>query len=163
SRPGSPPGEVRGERGCLQRHELSAVAKRSARRGALEPAAPRGRAAASVHHHRPGRALADRRRVGLAEGAPRSDLALGRKPLRAAGHSAAAALLVTLLVPFDASAAPATIAAAPCTSSSGPGIAPPARVPSGIPGFHAAWYGQSGYPTLCPGERSTAVVAFYNS
>src|SRR5438034_4529422 len=33
--------------------------------------------------------------------------------------------------PFDASAAPATIAAAPCTSSSGPGIAPPARVPSG--------------------------------
>src|SRR5438034_3693743 len=65
--------------------------------------------------------------------------------------------------PFDASAAPATIAAAPCTSSSGPGIAPPARVPSGIPGFHAAWYGQSGYPTLCPGERSTAVVAFYNS
>jgi hypothetical protein len=36
-------------------------------------------------------------------------------------------------------------------------------LPSGIPGFHAAWYGQSGYPTLCPGERSTAVVAYYNS
>jgi hypothetical protein len=36
-------------------------------------------------------------------------------------------------------------------------------VPAGIPGFHAAWYGQSGYPTLCPGERSTAVVAYYNS
>ncbi len=30
-------------------------------------------------------------------------------------------------------------------------------------GFHASWYGQSGYPTLCPGERSTAVVAYYNS
>ena len=36
-------------------------------------------------------------------------------------------------------------------------------MPAGIPGFHAAWYGQSGYPTLCPGEKSTAVVAFYNS
>lgn len=51
----------------------------------------------------------------------------------------------------------------PCASSEGPGIAPPARVPMGIPGRHAAWYGQSGYPTLCPGERSTATVAFYNS
>ena len=67
-------------------------------------------------------------------------------------------------MPLDASAAPATSAAtAPCASSTGPGIPPPTRVPSGIPGFHAAWYGQSGYPTLCPGERSTAVVAFYNS
>jgi len=45
----------------------------------------------------------------------------------------------------------------------GPGIPPPATLPSGIPGFHAAWYGQSGYPTLCPGERSTAIVAYYNS
>jgi hypothetical protein len=54
--------------------------------------------------------------------------------------------------------------AAVCSGSSvGPGIAPPARVPLGVPGFHASWYGQSGYPTLCPGERSNAVVAFYNS
>ena len=53
--------------------------------------------------------------------------------------------------------------AATCTSSVGPGIPPPTSLPSGIPGFHAAWYGQSGYPTLCPGERSTAVVAYYNS
>ena len=51
----------------------------------------------------------------------------------------------------------------PCTNSTGPGIAPPAVVPSGIPGRHAAWYGQSGYPTLCAGQRSTATVAFYNS
>ena len=50
-----------------------------------------------------------------------------------------------------------------CTSGVGPGIPPPANVPSGLPGFHAAWYGQSGYPTLCPGERSTATVAYYNS
>ena len=52
---------------------------------------------------------------------------------------------------------------APCTMSTGPGIAPPAQVPSGIPGRHAAWYGQSGYPTLFAGQRSTATVAFYNS
>src|SRR5262249_54376798 len=29
-----------------------------------------------------------------------------------------------------------------CTSSTGPGIPPPAVIPAGIPGFHAAWYGQ---------------------
>ena len=50
-----------------------------------------------------------------------------------------------------------------CVGAVGPSIAPPAAVPSGIPGYHAHWYGQSGYPTLCPGERSTATVAFYNS
>ena len=83
---------------------------------------------------------------------------------RAAGHLAAVLVVVAILMPLAASAAPATVAsAAPCTSSTGPGIQPPARVPSGIAGFHAAWYGQSGYPTLCPGEHSTATVAFYNS
>jgi hypothetical protein len=50
-----------------------------------------------------------------------------------------------------------------CTGSVGPGIAPPASVPSGVRGFHASWFGQSGYPTLCPGETSTAVVAYANS
>jgi uncharacterized lipoprotein YddW (UPF0748 family) len=45
----------------------------------------------------------------------------------------------------------------------GPGIAPPATTPSGVRGFHASWYGQSGYPTLCAGETSTAVVAYRNS
>ena len=62
-----------------------------------------------------------------------------------------------------APAPPAATPAAPCTSSVGPGIPPPASVPSGQAGFHTAWYGQSGYPTLCPGERSTATVAYYNS
>ena len=59
----------------------------------------------------------------------------------------------------------ATVAPAPaaCVSSTGPGIPPPASLPSGQPGFHASWYGQSGYPTLCPGDRSTATVAYYNS
>jgi hypothetical protein len=50
-----------------------------------------------------------------------------------------------------------------CASSAGPGIAPPTSVPSGLPGFRAAWYGQSGYMTLCPGESMTATVAMYNS
>src|SRR5258705_340280 len=50
-----------------------------------------------------------------------------------------------------------------CDGSVGPGIAPPPNVPSGVRGFHASWFGQSGYPTLCPGETSTAVVAFKNS
>src|SRR6266576_520034 len=73
-------------------------------------------------------------------------------------------LIVAVLAPLDVSAARASIAAAAqCTASVGPGIPPPAGVPSGIPGFHAAWYGQSGYPTLCPGDRSTATVAFYTT
>ena len=93
-----------------------------------------------------------------------------RNPARPSSSSALAAalaalfLIIAMLVPRDASAATAVLpASAACTSSTGPGIPPPASVPSGIPGFHAAWYGQSGYPTLCPGERSTATVAFYNS
>ena len=50
-----------------------------------------------------------------------------------------------------------------CQRTDGPGIAAPANVASGIGGFHASWYGQSGYSTLCPGETGTAVVAYYNS
>lgn len=50
-----------------------------------------------------------------------------------------------------------------CTSSTGPGIPPPASVSSGVEGFHASWYGQSGYQSLCPGAISSAVVAYYNS
>ena len=52
---------------------------------------------------------------------------------------------------------------AACTSLTGPGIPPPGSVPAGIPGYHAAWYGQSGYQSLCPGDVATAVVAYYNS
>jgi hypothetical protein len=50
-----------------------------------------------------------------------------------------------------------------CSGSVGPGIAPPASVPGGVEGLHAAWYGQSGYPSLCPGGRATATVAYYNA
>ena len=69
---------------------------------------------------------------------------------------------VTVTAGQVAAVAPAPQTAA-CTSSVGPGIPPPASLPSGQPGFHASWYGQSGYPTLCAGERSTATVAYYNS
>ncbi|HLZ47382.1 MAG TPA: family 10 glycosylhydrolase [Candidatus Limnocylindria bacterium] len=72
----------------------------------------------------------------------------------------ASAGAVSVVAGQVASVAPAPAA---CASSTGPGIPPPASLPSGQSGFHAAWYGQSGYPTLCPGERSTATVAYYNS
>ncbi len=50
-----------------------------------------------------------------------------------------------------------------CTASVGPGIPPPQGFSAGLSGLHAAWYGQSGYPTLCAGQSSTATVAYYNS
>ncbi len=53
--------------------------------------------------------------------------------------------------------------AASCTSSVGPGEPPPSGLTYGYPGFHGAWFGQSGYPNLCPGDRSTATVAFLNT
>jgi uncharacterized lipoprotein YddW (UPF0748 family) len=67
--------------------------------------------------------------------------------------------------PPTASPSPSGSPAPPttCTRVDGPGIAAPATVNSGIPGFHASWYGQSGYSTLCPGQTATAVVAYYNS
>ena len=67
---------------------------------------------------------------------------------------------VTVIAGQVASVSPAPAA---CSSSVGPGIPPPPTLPSGRAGFHASWYGQSGYPTLCAGERSTATVAYYNS
>src|SRR5688572_26222287 len=73
------------------------------------------------------------------------------------------ALVASALLTLATPTGPLTAAAAECSLRVGPGIPPPASVPSGIPGFHAHWYGQSGYPTLCPGQTSRAVVAFYNS
>jgi hypothetical protein len=71
-------------------------------------------------------------------------------------------ILAVLIGSLPGNTTPAP-ALATCTSSVGPGIPPPARVPAGIPGFHAAWHGQSGYMRLCQGERATATVAIYNS
>ncbi|MGH2499050.1 MAG: hypothetical protein ACRDF0_03020 [Candidatus Limnocylindria bacterium] len=58
---------------------------------------------------------------------------------------------------------PSTARAATCSSTVGPGLPPPRAVRAGLAGFHADWYGQSGYMSLCPGEQATAVVAYYNS
>jgi hypothetical protein len=59
---------------------------------------------------------------------------------------------------------PATrAAAATCTPDIGPGIAPPSATPTKLPGFHAAWYGQSCYMRLCPGGTAQATLAYYNS
>jgi hypothetical protein len=73
-----------------------------------------------------------------------------------------AALTITITLAGPVERAP-QVAAAECTPRIGPSIPPPSSVPSGIPGLHAYWYGQSGYPTLCPGQTARAVVAFYNS
>lgn len=78
-------------------------------------------------------------------------------------HQIARALLVAAFLVAGSLAAPTSANAASCVGSVGPGIPPPATVPSGLPGFHSAWYGQSGYMSLCPGEQSTATVAFRNS
>src|SRR2546430_3891650 len=53
--------------------------------------------------------------------------------------------------------------AAACVSDIGTGIAPPSATPAKLPGFHAAWYGQSGYMRLCPGGTARATLAYYNS
>jgi hypothetical protein len=75
-------------------------------------------------------------------------------------RSAVALAIAVLVMPLlHADAAVAVT----CASSVGPGIPPPAAVASGIAGFHAAWYGQSGYMSLCPGTESTATVAYYNT
>ena len=54
-------------------------------------------------------------------------------------------------------------AAATCTPDVGPGIPPPIAAPTKLPGFHAAWFGQSGYMRLCPGGTARATLAYYNS
>lgn len=51
-----------------------------------------------------------------------------------------------------------------CTDTVAGGIAPPAVPPTtGLSGYHAAWFAQSGFPTLCPGHAVTATIAFMNT
>jgi hypothetical protein len=57
---------------------------------------------------------------------------------------------------------PNTVAAS-CTPDIGPGIPPPSATPTKLPGFHASWFGQSGYMRLCPGGTAQATLAYYNS
>jgi hypothetical protein len=58
--------------------------------------------------------------------------------------------------------APKGVVAA-CAPDIGPGIPPPSSAPTKLPGFHASWYGQSGYLRLCPGGTAQATLAYYNS
>ena len=84
--------------------------------------------------------------------------------MRLVGSVCNAALLV--VATLAVSVGPSRFAAAAtCSSTTGPGIAPPAtaQLPQGLPGFHATWYGQSGYMALCIGDTATATVAFYNT
>src|ERR671925_2248391 len=67
------------------------------------------------------------------------------------------ALLVASLMPSPRTAVTS------CIPDIGPGIAPPSATPVKLPGFHAAWYGQSGYMRLCPGGTAQATLAYYNS
>src|SRR5438874_6582209 len=74
--------------------------------------------------------------------------------------------LLVVLVIIAAATLPPTAqkaAAATCVPSVGPGIAAPVAIPTKLPGFHAAWYGQSGYMRLCPGGTAQATLAYYNS
>ncbi len=59
--------------------------------------------------------------------------------------------------------AAATASAVTCVGSVGPGIPAPAQVANGIPGYHSAWYGQSGYTRMCAYQVQTFTVAFLNS
>ena len=75
------------------------------------------------------------------------------------------ALVLAMLLSTVTSVRPAAANTATCTSTVGPGISPPATatLPQGLPGYHATWYGQSGYMALCPGDTMTATVAYYNT
>ncbi|OLC58027.1 MAG: hypothetical protein AUH85_01600 [Chloroflexi bacterium 13_1_40CM_4_68_4] len=74
-----------------------------------------------------------------------------------------AASMTLVSLPARAATPIATTTAATCVKKIGPGIPPPAAVPMKLGGFHASWYGQSGYMTLCPGDTDSATVAYYNS
>lgn len=78
-------------------------------------------------------------------------------------------LLVAAVPAYAASeAVPASVSAPEqpltCTDSSAAGIAPPAVAPTaGLSGYHAAWFAQSGFPTLCPGHTAPVTIAFMNT
>lgn len=87
--------------------------------------------------------------------------------MRALSVANAVALVFAMLLSTVSDAQPAAASTgadtATCTSTVGPGIPPPTGLPQGLPGFHATWFGQSGYMSLCPGDTRTATVAFYNT
>ena len=73
------------------------------------------------------------------------------------------ALLVLLTGSLTLPPSARLAAAATCVGSAGPGVPAPAVFPAKQPGFHATYWGQTGYLRLCPGETRQSVVAYYNS
>ncbi|OLC52770.1 MAG: hypothetical protein AUH85_16045 [Chloroflexi bacterium 13_1_40CM_4_68_4] len=86
------------------------------------------------------------------------DLAPGGYRASSAGASASA-----FVVAGQVAAVSLAVNATACEPTYGPWIDGPPSVAAGSPGFHAAWYGQSGYATLCPGGRLTGIVRYFNS
>ncbi len=50
-----------------------------------------------------------------------------------------------------------------CTDVVPTAVSTPALPATGLAGYHAAWYGQTGDPTLCPGHAAVATMAFMNT
>jgi hypothetical protein len=86
------------------------------------------------------------------------DLAPGSYRVTSRGASASVTVVVGQVASVSLSPG-----AAGCEPAYGPWIDAPRSVPSGVPGFHAAWYGQSGYATVCPGGRFIGLVRYFNS
>jgi hypothetical protein len=84
--------------------------------------------------------------------------------MRVTHRSQVAVVLLTLTLTLSVPFLRPQLAAAACTPVTGPGLPPPASVPSGGPrGYQSSWFGQSGYMTLCAGDVATATIAIYNS
>ena len=93
----------------------------------------------------------------------RLDISRRSAPAHIAATFVALAVACVAIAQMTAAGSRAAQSVAPCVGASGPGLPPPTNLTFGRDGFHAAWYGQSGYRTLCPGERSTVTVAIYNT
>lgn len=81
------------------------------------------------------------------------------------GIALSLAIVAWISGPAPAMAAPAAVPAAQsaCVTTIGPGLAPPATVPTAIAGYHSAWYGQSGYASLCPYQQAEFTITLKNT
>lgn len=84
------------------------------------------------------------------------------RPLRIA-LCLALSLALTGTGPAAAAPALAPVAQATCAGSVGAAVPPPAGLATGLPGYHSAWHGQSGYATLCPFGQAEFTISFLNT